>query len=648
LFLPFIIYPREKFLTGMDFQDKVLKTERFQDDYLELTIGNTEFRWRVIIIYILLVLILAFIFINAFQLQIVEGSKSLLVANRTNQSQVRSLAPRGLIYDINGIRLAQNVPSYSFFVKPGEIAATDEVNLIKEIAGLIGMNGDELYNAYKDRVYNDQGERSTADRVTLRSDLNFDEYYALLSRLEDFKGVYLNVEPVRKYDGATHFANIIGYIGDPGPEDIKKGIFSESQVGKNGIEKQYDSFLRGTEGLTTTRRETLTGNQTASEITEPKPGNNVYLSLDSRWQTKLSEILSRQVQMVNAFGGAGVIMNAQTGEIKALVTAPNYDNNLFAKGISSKDFTVLINDIHKPLINRPIGLQLPPGSIMKVFGATAALESGTIDINTKKTSDRCMDLPGNIRFCEADLGYIGSVNVQEALARSSNIFFCRVMQDMHNKPGYSYYLDIAKNFGMGSLTGIDINGEVSGTMASPELKKKLTNQQWYIGDECNTVIGQGFVTVTPLQMTVAVSALMNGGNIMKPQLMEKITDQEGNIVMNATPEVVRKLNVSNKTLNIVKDGLRMGVTSGTAGAMNTLPGYVAAKTGSSDAGEWINGKYISGAHSWVMGCFDYENTPYCFTVMQQWGGRGYKTVPIMKKFINCVYNDFANNCDAIN
>ena len=219
---------------------------------------------------------------------------------------------------------------------------------------------------------------------------------------------------------------------------------------------------------------------------------------------------------------------------------------------------------------------------------------------------------------------------------------------MHTNPGYNYYYDIAKTYGVGSSTGLDLVGESAGTLPSAALKKALTGQPWYIGDECNTVIGQGYVTVTPMQMTVAVAAIMNGGKVLKPQLLEKVTDKDGNVVQTMVPQVVRNLNISTKTLEVLQGGLRMGVTAGTAGSLNALGGYIVGKTGSSDAGEWINGKYIAGAHSWVMGCFDYQGSRFCFTVMQQWGGRGYKTVPILKKFINCVDNNFANNCDAIN
>ena len=631
----------------MFIKDKGENKIAIEEDEIILTIDSNGFRWRILVIYAMLAGVFSFIFINAFQLQIVEGSKNLTVASRTNQSQLKSLATRGLIFDVKGNKLAQNVPAYSLFIKTSEVPVTTEQGLINKLAELLGVDASEFYQTFHDKAYDESGKRIKTERLTLKSDLTFDQYFSVLSKIEDLKGVYVNTEPVRQYNNGSIYANLIGYIGDPNEADLKNGIYSESQVGKTGIEKSYDNYLRGKEGIIIKDNETLTGKQTDTQIINAEPGNNVYLTIDSQWQTKLAQIMAANIQQVRAFAGAGVIINSKTGEVKAMVTVPNYDNNLFAKGISSANYSALINDPKRPLTNRPIGLQLPPGSIMKIFGATAGLESGVITETTKKLSDRCMDLPGNIKFCEADRGYLGWVDVKGAMAASSNIFFCKTMQDMHDKPGFTYYYDIARNYGIGQKSGIDIGGEGAGTLPSAELKKKIDNLPWYIGDECNTVIGQGYVTVTPLQMAVAVSAIVNQGNIVKPHLLDHVENQSGEIIAKAETEYVRNINVSQKTLDIVRAGLRQGVTAGTAGPLRTVAGNAIGKTGSSDAGEWINGKYYQGAHSWVLGCFEFEGEEYCFTVMQQWGGRGYKTVPIMKKFINCVYNNFNNNCDAI-
>ena len=319
--------------------------------------------------------------------------------------------------------------------------------------------------------------------------------------------------------------------------------------------------------------------------------------------------------------------------------------HLFVYNREYTDYQNLINDPRKPLFNRPIALQLPPGSTWKIFAATAALEGGAINESTVFFSNRCMDLPGGIKFCEADNGYLGQVTLMKAFASSSNIYFCNTAIALNTKyGGPSYLLDTAKTFGLGKKTGIDLYGEGAGSLPSPELKEQLYHEPWYIGDDCNTVIGQGMVTVTPLQMAVGVSAIVNGGDIMKPYLVSSIVDQDGNTVKQFLPEINGKVNASQATLDIVKKGMKAVVANGTASALRDIPGNAIAKTGSSDAAEVINGRRYAGAHSWTIGCFDYDGQNYCFAVMLQYGGRGFKSVTIMKNFINCLYSDFRGYC----
>lgn len=599
--------------------------------------------------FVLIVGVFVVLIYNTFQLQIIKGRQNLLVATNIVQSKKNVVAPRGIIFDESGKILANNVPSFSVYVKLSELDTKKECDTIHKIESLINTEKDSLYIMFKEKAYKDNSRRKDINKIVLKSNLSFDQYFSILSNINDFEGVYVSVEPIRNYNDSFIYSNIIGYTSDPNENDIKSGINSESQVGKIGIEKQYDEVLRGKDGVVVI--ETMTSkNSVETENIKPISGNNIYLSINSDWQRYLQGFLKEQIDQngLDASGAAGVIMNSTTGAVKALVTYPSYDNNKFAVGISSKDYSELINDVKKPLFNRPISLQLPPGSVMKIFGASTALEYGVIDKNTKILSNRCIELPGKIQLCEADKSYLGYVNVEEALEKSSNIFFCEVMKKIHSSVGYQKYYDLTSEFGIGRKTGIDIDGEVSGLLPSEKYKRELFKTPWYIGDECNTVIGQGYVTVTPLQMTVALSAIVNGGNVMEPHLLNKIVDNDGNITFVQEPKVIRNLNMKESTLNTVKSGLRKVVLSGTAKSLNQLPGEIIAKTGSSDAGEFINGKYYSGAHSWLIGCFKHNNEEYCFTVMLQWGGRGYKVIPVMKKFINCLYNSFDNGCENIN
>jgi len=606
-----------------------------------------SFSWRYLTIYLLSIFCFTFLFFNLFNLQIIEGSQNLLIASRINQSTKKLIPPRGLIFDSAGNKLAYNVPAYSLSVNPNEIDESKEIEEVKQVAALLQIDEDDFMQTFYSKVYKDD-KRVQLPRVTIRSDLTFEQYLALATQLDKLPGVYINIEPVRQYVDAPYFSHLVGYIGDPSQQDIDNGIYSESQVGKVGIELQYDEILRGVEGIEITEKGLLDSRQRAYTPQDIKYGDNLTLTIDAAWQKNLTDIMQKQLLEVKAFASSGVIMNSRTGEIKAMVSIPSFDNNLFARGISGKDYSALISNPKTPLMNRSIGLQLPPGSVWKVIGATAGLEEKVIFENTKYFSNRCMELPGKIKFCEADAGYLGNIDLKDAISKSSNIYFCNVALAINSGAhGIRTLMDYGDRYGIGRKTGVDLPGEQAGTMASPELKKRLLNEPWYTGDECNTIIGQGLVTVTPLQMTVVTAAISNGGAVIEPHLLKSVENQAGQTLYTNQPKVSRNMNVSGKTLEIIRNGMRRAAISGTANGLGQLPGNVFAKTGSSDAGEYIMGKYYSGAHSWIIGCFDFENENYCFTVMQQWGGRGYKTVPIMKKFINCLYNDFADSCEAI-
>jgi penicillin-binding protein 2 len=606
---------------------------------------TNKYQFSAVTLYIIIIAVFVFLYTGLINLQVVEGSKNYIIASRTNQSSVKLVAPRGVIYDSNGNKLAYNIASYSLYVKTNELNTADEERFFSAIGKRLGEDGSLLQAAYKLKAYDEQGNKEDSQRITIKSDLSYEQYFALLANNDQLKGLYINVEPLRYYETGIKMANILGYVGDPDQNDIKKGIFSESQVGKVGLERYYDSYLRGKEGVQVKERDPITKEYKVYDVQEVQAGNNLYLTIDQQWQAALYKALSARSDEVKAFAGAGIIINSDTGEVKAMVSYPSYDDNLFARGISSKDYLDLINNPKRPLINRPVALQLPPGSTWKLIGATAALESGVVNENTNFYSNRFMDLPGGVRLYEADGNFLGNLNFKKALGYSSNLYFCNAAIEMNKlKNGPEYLLGFASQYGLGKKTGVDLYEEQAGSLPSRELKKILYREPWYIGDDCNTIIGQGMDAVTPIQMAVVASAINNGGKVLKPYLVSKISNQNDEVVQRFSTEVVTNIQASQSTFDIIKNGMRFVVESGTGNALKDSPGNVIAKTGSSDAAEIIDGKRYSGAHSWTVGCFEYQSQHYCFATMLQWGGRGYKSSPIMKNFINCLYSDFKGQC----
>lgn len=606
---------------------------------------NTEEDIKYNSIYLIIILLLIFLVSGLFNLQIVKGRQNLLASTRTSQSISLVLPPRGLIYDKNGELLAYNTPSYSLYIDKDKVPVDRERELIDKIAKILGRDTEELLDTYRKEAYQTTNERTTG----LVTGINSDKYFKLVEQISDMEGVHIESESQRMYKDAQYFSHLVGYIGRPTEGELGEGVYTISQVGKTGVEKVYDNYLRGKAGKEVVQRQYLEDLETTFQQEQVEDGGNIYLTIDSKWQKKLFDIMQASLEETEAFASAGVVMNSDTGEVKALVSLPSYDNNLFINTIGSDQYNKLIKDDKTPLLNRPIALQLPSGSVFKVVTATAALETNVVNKDTVINSEGCMQLSAGIEFCEADRKVLGNLTIKSALSKSSNLFFCRVaMRFNSDADGIRSVLAYADQYGLGKKTGIDLVGEQMGTLPSPELKKRLLGENWYVGDDCNSVIGQGLLTVTPIQMVVTASTINNGGKVLKPHVLGKIEDQNRNILKEVNTEVVRELDISKTNLDIIKEGMRMATKEGGSGSqLSNLPGNIIIKTGSADASEIISGKRYTGAHSWVIGCFEDKGENYCFTVMQQWGGRGYRTVPIIKKFINCVQKDFAPQCQDI-
>ena len=518
---------------------------------------------------------------------------------------------------------------------PEELDKDKETEIVGELAKILNGNEDQLYQTYATNTYDQSGKRTEQAKITLSNDINYDQYISILVNQERLPGVYTLETPRRSYPYGASISHVLGYVSDINEAEVKEtGLDQNANIGKEGVEKSFDDILRGKDGKSVQTRDIFKDTTQEYVSESPTSGDNIVLTIDIDWQLKLEEYLKKRINQIDAFGGAAIVMETKTGDVKAIVNYPSYDNNLFAKGISSQEFAKLNNDSSTPLINRSIGLQLPTGSTFKPMVAAAALQENVINQYTTFQSG-CVELP-LYRLCEADNAYLGTMTIVEGIGRSSNVFFCKTGLAMTEKAnGIRTLIKYTDQFGIGHQTGIDLPGEQAGTMASPELKQKLQKEPWYLADICNTVIGQGLVTATPIQMVTMVSAVGNGGTVYKPNLVERIENQSNQVVEEKGPEEIRKVSVSKGNFDLIKKGMRYAVNGdyGSAWLLRGVPGDPYAKTGSADATEYRNGKKVDGAHSWAIGGFTYEGTEYSFVVHMQEGGRGWQSVPVMADFI---------------
>ncbi len=420
----------------------------------------------------------------------------------------------------------------------------------------------------------------------------------------------------RSYSKLPGLDNAIGYVGFPSRKDVhsEKELFSKEMVGKDGIEKEYNNILKGKAGLKL--METDSKGKLVSESIQrnPQNGQSVILSIDADVQSKFFKILKSVADERDFLGGAGLLIDIKNGEILSMVTYPEYNSAVLSQGGPKEEIKKLINNKDKPFLNRAISGLYSPGSIIKPLMAVAALNEHVISPEKKIFSSGKITLP-NPYFPDKinifwDWKAHGWVDMRRALAVSSNVYFYEIGGGFKDQQGLGItrIMEYAKKFGLGLLTGIDLNGEKKGLVPSPEWKKNNASDPiWRIGDTYNTSIGQGFFQVTPIQMAVYVSAVANGGTILRPHLLRYANKQ-------SPPIGARKLNIPEKYFKIPREGMRMSVLLGTSSGLNISSVKIGAKTGTAQVG--ISKKRVN---SWVMGFFPYDKPRFAFVVVMEKG-----------------------------
>ena len=417
--------------------------------------------------------------------------------------------------------------------------------------------------------------------------------------------------PNRVYINENGFAHLLGYVSYPA-KDKSGNYWQDKFIGKDGLEKFYDTQLTGKNGVRITELDVRGKIQSENIVTPPKHGDDMVLSVDSRIQNKLYGSIANMAQSVSFSGGAGVFMDINTGEILAITSYPEYNPNIISKGQDSKTIKGYLSDSRKVFLNRSLSGLYSPGSIVKPFVGYGALVENVISPNKTILSNGKIEVP-NPYFPDKktvfnDHGVFGYVNMAKAIAVSSDVYFYEIGGGFQDQKGMGI-LNIdkyTKNFGISQKTGIDLFGEKEGVIPTPEWKAlKFKGDAWRLGDTYNTAIGQYGFQVTPIQMVRAVAAIANGGTLLTPHLVmgDKVRESQKT-----------SLPINQDAMKVVKEGMRMAVTDGTATALNIKDVKVAAKSGTAQIGVGN-----TNTNSWIIGFFPYENPKYAFAVLMERG-----------------------------
>ncbi|MCW8906932.1 MAG: penicillin-binding protein 2 [Sedimenticola sp.] len=475
-------------------------------DYLR---ESRLFRARALSAVVLVVAPLLLLVFHLAQLQIIDHDH-FTTLSRDNRVKVQPLPPtRGLIYDRNGIILAQNLPTHSLEITPERVRDLEQT--IEQLKQLIPISDNDLkrFNRLK-------SHQRRFDSIPIRVQLSEAEVARFAVNRHLFPGVEIEAKLLRDYPLKDVTAHILGYVGRINKKELQtidaSAYSGTAHIGKNGIEKYYEETLHGEVGLQQVEVNALGRVIRVLQSTPPSPGMDLHLTVDATLQRVAME----------AFGednGAAVAIDPRNGDILALVSKPGFDPNLFVEGISTQDYNALQTSEDKPLFNRAIRGQYPPGSTVKPFIGLGGLEVGLFNPQQKKFCPGFYQLPNHShKYRDWKKGGHGAVDMADAIIQSCDVYFYDLAQQL----GIDQISAYLAPFGFGSRTGIDITGELGGLLPTREWKRESRNQPWYPGETLITGIGQGYFLITPLQLASATATLASRGNRIRPRIVSSI------------------------------------------------------------------------------------------------------------------------------
>ena len=435
-------------------------------------------------------------------------------ANRTITESIPS--PRGLIYDRKGRLLVTNIATWAVKIIPADLPFSRRADVAQRLGTLLKMEPATILSTL------DSAPGSRFDPVRVADDVPEKIARIVSESGDDLPGVQVNVETRREYPDGPLLAHILGYTGsiDGGTLDRlkSKGYLADDLIGKAGVESSFESQLRGTYGQELVERD-ATGRdvQVLRTTQQAVPGASLTLTIDRTIQKEATAALKWGMRTAGLKRGVFIVMNPQTGEVLAMVSLPSYDNNLFARGISAKDFKALISNKNEPLTNQAVQGNFPPGSTFKLVTGTGGLADRKITPTTLIQTRGYLTL-GGTRFYDWNHRGFGLCNINCGMGNSSDTFFYQVA-GMLGADRLAYW---ARQYGFGAPTGIDLPGEVSGIVPSNKWKMNAFGQPMFEGEIYQAGIGQGYDVVTPIQLIDAYAALANGGKVYRPQVVRDV------------------------------------------------------------------------------------------------------------------------------
>ncbi len=582
-------------------------------------IENDLFEGRVKALGMLSMFVISILVARVGYLQIYDGEHYARLADGNRIRIIPTVAPRGTFYDRYGEPLVTNRPGFTVSLLTLSTPVSEDV--IERLSKLLQVPVEKIH----EKVANHTG----FDPIRIKTDVTPDIVTILEEQKDLYRGVIIEVQPIRNYILKQEGAHTFGYVSEISDEELERrkdeGYKSGDIIGKFGLEKIYDKEIRGVDG----------GDQVEVDVTgrpvqtlgrkETVPGADLYLTIDKKLQTAVEQAVDAQLKEIQAFAAAAVVMNPQTGEVLALVSRPAFDPNLFAGGISTKNWKIINENPYHPMDNKAITGEYPPGSTFKIVTGTAALASGKVT-----PEEQILDTGHHWLIPKGNAGgeVLGWINFRDALAHSDNVYF----YEMGNRLGIDLLEHYARMFGLGKATGIDLPYESDGLVANKKYKWDVFEEEWYLAETFDAAIGQGFNLVTPLQAAMVMGEIAADGKRFKPHLVNRIATQDGKTIREFKPELLSQLEVPEWVIELVQSSLRDVTKYGTAaGTFAGFPIDIAGKTGTAENPHGRD-------HGWFVAYGPYDNPSVVVAVIVEQGGYGSQSaVPIGRKILEAAF-----------
>jgi len=605
---------------------------------------NSSFRFSKSIWFFALLLFLGgTLLARVLYIQLYSGDTFRHLAESNRQRIIPIPSERGIIFDRYGVQLTNNVPSFSVTLIPQDLPRNlgERTKIIEQLASLTSQNPSII-----EKILHKYGSYSY-DSLVVLEDLDYDTALSIHIATADLPGIQIQRGSKRSYQFepstttstdmvAESLSHIIGYENKVDPEDLallyEQGYLPSDTIGKTGIEKMYEQVLRGTYGKRRIEVDALGKEQAILEEILPIAGRHITLTIDIEIQRALEDIIRRNLLASGKKSASGIVSDPNSGEILALVSLPTFDNNEFSGGISVTQYQKYIDDPNHPLFQRAISGMYPSGSTIKPALALLALDAGIITAHTSFLSIGGLQV-GPWFFPDWLAGGHGRTDVRKSLAWSVNTFYYYIGGGYREYGGLGVekMMSGLRSLGFANKLGIDLPGESSGFLPSPQWKQETKGEQWYIGDTYNLSIGQGDLLVTPLQINAMTSAFANGGTVYRPFLLDSVKDPVTGDVQPTEAQMVTYYDMPSADIETVRLGMRDCVVYGSCQRLSSIGVPIAGKTGTA---QWSNNKET---HSWMTTFAPFDKPEIVVTVLVEEAGSTSLAIPITDEFYRWWY-----------